>query len=905
MSDWQKSKDREDTQLFTVKDVEETVTGGDGKSDPGLDRRHSQMMERLEDEKSRQSENRYQMAVDEDYYDSLQWTEQDAVELMARGQAPLVFNKIKPTINWIMGTEKRTRFDYNVLPREANDEKGAQTKKKLLKYVSDVNKLPFHRSEAFKNCVIAGLGWMEEGISADPSDELIFARSENWRNVYQDSRSRELDYSDGRYQIRSKVVDMDMACAMFPDSSSALSSGGITGFEDEEESVWYLGERMVNQRDVDGNGSFNGSAGTLGQRGAYVASGQSDVGRREQVRINEGWYTVPMPVKYFASGQMRGEVFDPKDEYHQFIVKKYAPPIVGGVQNQMRVMLFTSGMPLWDGPSPYRHRKFPLTAMWCYRRARDGMPYGVVRDIRDPQEDLNKRRSKALYILSANRVVMDKGAVDDIEDIRQEAARPDAIIIKNPGKELKFEKPAGEFQGNLEMMQNAENYIQEVSGVTSENLGQSTNATSGKAILARQEQGSVVTANLFDNMRLCIQQQGEKLLALMEQFYTEPKVMRIVGENQPVDWVPINTMDPATGEILNDITASKADFVVDEQDFRASLRQAAQETMTQLMQTLPPEVAISMLDLVVDLWDLPNKEEWLQRIRKVNGQTDPSKKPTPEEIQAQQQMQQEQMMMKQLQVQGIQAENAVKQANAQKLAADAATAMAQLQPQANPELESAQQQLAALTQQLQEAQTNADRLIYESKIKADDRIRELTVKAEQETLVGLSKEREIEARKETEIEKARINADATVEAARIQANQRNEVDALLSKLTDLQKQVADMVTDSNKAIAEHEKAIAKVEQTHEKTVAQLEKAIEKTIEQSEKAIEKVKADVEAKEAKEEAKEPEEKESTPPVINVNVQIDGQGEVTKEIVLSKDKDGNVTGGKVTQKQAKKAK
>jgi hypothetical protein len=37
----------------------------------------------------------------------------------------------------------------------------------------------------------------------------------------------------------------------------------------------------------------------------------------------------------------------------------------------------------------------------------------------------------------------------------------------------------------------------------------------------------------------------------------------------------------------------------------------------------------------------------------------------------------------------------------------------------------------------------------------------------------------------------------------------------------------------------------------------------------------------------------------------VQIDGQGEVTKEIVLSKDKDGNVTGGKVTQKQAKKAK
>ena len=790
---WQKASDREtNSELFTIKDPQETATGGENKSDPGLDRRHSQMMERLEDEKSRQAENRYQMAVDEDYYDSLQWTEQDATELMQRGQAPLVFNKIKPTINWILGTEKRTRFDYNVLPRESSDEQGAQTKKKLIKYVSDTNRLPFHRSEAFKNCVIAGLGWLEEGISADPSDELIFGRSENWRNIYQDSRSREIDAHDMRYIVRSKLIDMDMGCAMFPHMANALRGDAVSGFENEDEDVWYLGERLTNQRDFDSAGNFNGSSSTLGARGAFVASSQADIGRRESVRINEGWYTVPWAVKYFAEGEMRGKVYDPKNDQHQWMIKRHRSPLVDGVQNQMRVMLFTSGMPLWDGPSPYRHKKFPLTPMWCYRRARDGMPYGVVRDIRDPQEDLNKRRSKALFILSANRVVMDKGAVDDIEDVRQEAARPDAMIVKNPNKELRFEKPAGEFQGNLEMMQNAELFIQEVSGVTSENLGQSTNATSGKAILARQEQGSIVTATLFDNMRFAIQQQGEKLLALMEQYYTEPKVVRIVGENQPIDWVQINTQDPQTGEVINDITAGQADFIVSEQDFRASLRQAAQETMTTLMQTLPPEVAINMLDLVVDLWDLPNKEEWLQRIRKVNGQHDPSKKATPEEIAEQQAMQEKQAQAEQMQMAAVQADIAVKQAQAQKLGAEAQATIAEMQsPEANPALAQAQGELQSLMQQLQDVKMNADRAIYETKIKSDGRIRMIQEQLNAEKLKGQNKMAEAMAKNASDERKSHIQAAADIEIAKIQAEQQKELDAVMTKLADLQKQIKD------------------------------------------------------------------------------------------------------------------
>lgn len=71
--------------------------------------------------------------------------------------------------------------------------------------------------------------------------------------------------------------------------------------------------------------------------------------------------------------------------------------------------------------------------------------------------------------------------------------------------------------------------IQKSAGVSQENLGRQTNAVSGEAIKARQLQGSVVTTEPFDNLRLAVQIQGEKQLSLVEQFYTEEKVVRLTG----------------------------------------------------------------------------------------------------------------------------------------------------------------------------------------------------------------------------------------------------------------------------------------------------------------------------------------------------------------------------------------
>ncbi|GHC72682.1 portal protein [Pseudorhodoferax aquiterrae] len=612
--------------------------------------RHSTLMSLLEYEAERQAEERLQMQIDEDYYDHLQWRPEDARILMERGQAPLVFNESRQTIDWIAGTEKRMRKDYKILPREPDDEQGAELKTKLVKYTDDVNLTQWHRSKAFKQAATAGLSWLEEGVNRDPEQEIIYSGMEDWRNVYRDSHSRNIDYNvDARYLFRRRVIDLDYATMLLPDSAAHLRNmAGRHEDQDLGDDIWYLGEKLTGASETE----WTSAHSVFGARAAYMSrEGYRDNSTRRSVELNECWYKVPERVPVYAEGPLAGRVVNPADPMQAQLagagLRTYE-----AVKFRMRLMIATREAPCLDMASPMRHGRFLLVPIFGYRRARDGLAYGAMRGMRDIQDDLNKRRSKALYALSVNRIVMDEGAVDDPEETRQEAARPDGIIIKKANKALTFEKNMADFQANAELAAQDSQLLRNAGGVTNENLGRDTSAQSGKAIGLKQDQGSLTTSELFDNLLLAIRQAGRLRLSHIEQFWTEQKAIRIAGERKPIEWLEINKLDPATGAIINDITAREADFIVDTQDYRASLAQAALDNMFELLgkiATFAPQVVVSVLDLVVETAELKDKEEWVARIRKLNGQRDPSKPPTPEEQQAEQaaaakQLEQEQIV---------------------------------------------------------------------------------------------------------------------------------------------------------------------------------------------------------------------------------------------------------------------
>lgn len=595
---------------------------------PKMVQLHKVMMVWFDQEAQRQASNRFQMALDEDYYDLLQWDEDDAQTLIARGQAPVVYPEIKASIDWMIGTERRMRMDYKVLARTKTGTKDAEVKTSLLKYLSDTNKATFHRSRSFDDAIKAGMGVMEIGLRGDPTEELLFERYQDWRSTLYDSNSVEHDLSDARYFFRWKDLDEDIALAYFPDRTDIVKAS-LKNEGQVEPTDWYAGKRTDPSQDWQPRtGRFQPYDGT-----PFTSS------QRRVVRFFECWYRTPVIRKTFIDGELSGKRYNPKNPDHVAAMNE-GYGLYDKMEMEIRVAIYTSVGMVFEGVSPYKHGRFPFVVTWCYRRKRDNAPYGCIRPVRDAQDGLNKAYSKAQWILASNSIVMEDGAVEDVEETREEAARPDAVHVVKAGKRFDIVRDIGLANEHLQLMEQGAQFIRKIGGVNDDNLGRQTNANSGVAIANRQEQGSVVTTEPFDNHRFALQQTGEIALSMVEQFYSEAKVIRIVGGNDKAEFVELNTADD-NGRILNDITAMQADFVVSEQDYRSTLKQAMFESLFDIMGRMSQmgpdglKTAMNMMDLVVDMADLPNKDELVKRIREINGQRDPDAEQTPEEMAAQ------------------------------------------------------------------------------------------------------------------------------------------------------------------------------------------------------------------------------------------------------------------------------
>lgn len=702
-------------------------------------------------EKDKQSANRLEMAIDHDFYDGIQWDPDDASQVRERGQMPLVYNEVAPMCDWMIGTERRTRFDWSVMPRTEDDVEMADVKTKALKYVSDVNMVPFVRSRAFGDAIKGGLGWVEDGARDDPTKEVLYSNYADWRTTLHDSDAYDLGLDDGRYLFTWRRIDEDIAVMMFPDRADVIrraceDAAHPTNLEAEEES-WY------DAVDVPG---FTGRAGTVTSMGTGLVAEAS----RKKVRIIRCEFRMPTPVKVVDSGPFQGTIFDERDKTAAQHIAASGAQLIDKVMMRMWVAVFTESDLLRLEPSIYRHNNFSLTPIWCYRRGRDRAPYGIIRRVRDIQQDLNKRASKALFMMNTNQIIADEGAVDDWDVARDEADRPDGTIIKKTGKEFLLRRDTDAATGQMAMMTLDAQAIQKNVGVADENLGRQTNAVSGEAIKARQTQGSVVTTEPFDNYRLAIRLQGSKQLSLAEQFFTAEKVMRLTGAKQQIEWVKVNQPEQqpdGTVRYLNDVTASQADFVVAEQDYAGTLRQVMFDSLNNIAGRVDPQVALRLLTIAYDYSDLPNKDEIADQFRKITGERDPSKEMTPEEQEQEQQAKQAQAEALQMARQQAllaldEQKGKVREINARaaKLEADAEAAGGgagvDLQVQA-----ATSQEIERLSEELRKAQAQAMDQTLKVKQDADNRIEVARIEA-------ASRERVAEIQAASDERLARIEA---------------------------------------------------------------------------------------------------------------------------------------------------
>lgn len=618
-------------------------------TDTSLDTsKHAQKLERLLSDIDRQPGWREEAARCADYYDGKQ-LEPDVIQAMKdRGQPILINNLIGPTIDGVLGMEAKTRQGFVV--RADNDE-AAEVAEALNEEVNEMGrmtKVDRARGDAFAAQVKTGLGWVEVNFNDDPFEYPYVTNYIHRDEIWWDWHSKKPDLSDARWLLRRRWVDEDECVAFFPKHEELIkyASNGWSNFmaslEHEARPTLFSAYQDYDNYSWREEDLFD-----------------CDRGR---VRVHEVYYRRFVRGHVMALPDGRVLRFDDKNPMHRALVESGQVVLQNQPYKQMFLAWYIGPHMVAHGPSPHPHNHFPYVPFWGLREDSTGIPYGLIRRMLSPQDEVNFRRSKLTWLLNAKRIVMDDDATEmPDQDLIDELNRPDGLIKLNPKrrnvehKGFWVEQEAAMASQQFSIMQEAKQQIQDCAGVYSAVLGQDSNATSGVAINGLVEQGATTMAELFDNYRFGSQMVGELMLAFKAQEIgrQERKVMVNVNKPAPTKEILLNHRamnDAGDTEITNDVTRTKAMVVLDDIVNTPGYRAQLAQRMMELVQALPDSLQGAVLDLVIMNTDVPQKDEFLKRIRRATGVGVNPNELTDAERQQYEQQQQKQAIADQLQM---------------------------------------------------------------------------------------------------------------------------------------------------------------------------------------------------------------------------------------------------------------
>lgn len=210
--------------------------------------------------------------------------------------------------------------------------------------------------------------------------------------------------------------------------------------------------------------------------------------------------------------------------------------------NAWKWCIYTKGGKIDGGDVPFVDQDgkswCPLMLQSAYID-RENRRYGLVKTMIGPQDEINKRRSKALHMLTVKQVISERGAVDDVDMARAELAKPDGWIERNPGFEMEVVRDDANISGHLQLLQEAKNEI-ELIGPNAAMLGKGADAASGRAILANQQGGQTEISRLMDRHRSLKRRIYQGIWNLIRQYKTEEWWIRVTDDEKNVRFVGFN-----------------------------------------------------------------------------------------------------------------------------------------------------------------------------------------------------------------------------------------------------------------------------------------------------------------------------------------------------------------------------
>jgi hypothetical protein len=274
-----------------------------------------------------------------------------------------------------------------------------------------------------------------------------------------------------------------------------------------------------------------------------------------------------------------------------------------------------------EGVSPFfddRGKTIPRFIMFSAMVDHDGDRYGYVRNLKSAQDEINHRRSKALFTTNSRRLIADKGAVDDVEKARREWARPDGFIEKNPQLEIKPDDTTADLAGQMQFLQEAKAEIDQSAPSTPVIPGseQMPKNVSGRAINLMQQAGTAELGPFILALRGWKLRVYQAVWNCAQRYWTGERWIRVTDDQDMARFIQLNGLDLdewGRPQLVNYLGSMNVDIILDEgpdainmQSDALDIVQAAQQAGTQF----PPGFIIQLLPIPYRL-----KKQYMQMIQ--------------------------------------------------------------------------------------------------------------------------------------------------------------------------------------------------------------------------------------------------------------------------------------------------
>lgn len=257
---------------------------------------------------------------------------------------------------------------------------------------------------------------------------------------------------------------------------------------------------------------------------------------------------------------------------------------------------------------------------------RDNNRYGELKSLLDLQDEINHRRSKALFLLSQRQTYGNKGAVNDVKKAKSELAKPNGHLEVKTGE---FGKdfgvlPTGDMaQGQMEMYSDAKAEI-DAQSYNAQMAGErQMGDLSGIALKRLQTAGIIELNTLFEQFSEFRLRIFKQIWWRVRQFWTEEKWVRVTDDMDDLRWIGFNVPMPlgkALQEIMDD-ESKPYEMRLGASARMITLEQQNPQALEQVIEVKNQPAELDMDIMIDETFDFINaSEEQLDAILKFGAQ---------------------------------------------------------------------------------------------------------------------------------------------------------------------------------------------------------------------------------------------------------------------------------------------